>query len=208
MEDTTRNSADQKYLVVVIGGSAGSIPVVTKILSALPEYYPLSVILCLHRRKEINVGLEEPLKKATRLHIREPDDKDRIRAGTVYLAPANYHLLVESSRTFALSIEKEVNYSRPSIDITFETAAHIYGKKMIGIILSGANQDGARGLRAAKIRQGYTIVQDPEEAAVRTMPEKAMELIQPDAVLTTQGIIEFLLKQSGLMKEERIKSKR
>jgi two-component system chemotaxis response regulator CheB len=128
----------------------------------------------------------------SRLKIVEPDDKESIRKGTVYLAPANYHMSVELGNYFALSTEEMVNSSRPSIDITLASAAYVYRHKLIGILLSGANRDGGLGMKAIKDKGGLTIVQEPSECLMETMPRAALSLTTIDYVLTVDNIVEFL----------------
>ena len=177
----------------MIGGSAGSFQVVTKILSALPQSLSVPVFLSLHRLKHVRSGFLEALSIKSNLPIIEPDDKEQIKAGKVYLAPANYHMYIELGNRIALSTEEPVNHSRPSIDLSFFTAAQAYREKLIGIILSGANSDGAQGLKRVKELNGLTIVQDPEECQVRTMTEASMKLTKVDHVFKTDQIVNFLL---------------
>ena len=153
---------DNKYKAVVIGGSAGSFQGVTKILSNIPEDFKLPIILCLHRLKHVRNGFVEALSIKSLLEITEPHDKEHIKKSMVYLAPANYHLSVELGHTFSLSTEEMVNNSRPAIDITLNTAAYVYRHKLVGILLSGANRDGAMGMQHINERGGRTIVQDPD----------------------------------------------
>jgi len=185
-------TTDRIFRIIVIGGSAGSIPVVRKILSALPSTFHIPVVICLHRLTDIKAGLVEALETNSSIKVLEPDDKIPVKAGYAYVAPANYHLLIEPAHTFALSIDEKVNFSRPAIDLTFETSGLAYRRSMLGIILSGANMDGARGLYQAHKNGAYTIVQDPEESLVRTMPEKALETFNPDATLNSDEIIKLL----------------
>ncbi|MDP4209421.1 MAG: chemotaxis protein CheB [Bacteroidota bacterium] len=182
------------YKAIVIGGSAGSFQVVTKILSALPKDLNVPVLLSLHRLKHVRSGFLEALMLKSNIPIIEPDDKEQIKPGRAYLAPANYHMYIELGNRIALSTEEPVNHSRPSIDLSFVTAAQAYRDKLIGIILSGANSDGSYGLQKVKEYNGLTIVQDPRECQVRTMSEAAMKLTQVDHVYTTDQIINFLLK--------------
>jgi two-component system chemotaxis response regulator CheB len=179
---------------VIIGGSAGSFQVITKILNSLPENYPLPVFLCLHRLKHVRSGFLEALSIKSKIPIVEPYDKDQIKAGKAYLAPANYHLFFELGNRFALSTEEPVNHSRPSIDLSFITAAHAFRNKLVGIILSGANRDGAYGLKKVKEQGGIAIVQDPIESEVKTMPEASMKLTEVNYVFKTDQIINYLLK--------------
>ncbi len=181
------------YKAVMIGGSAGSFQVVTKIVTALPENYPLPVIMCLHRLKHVRSGFVEALSIKSKMPIVEPNDKDPIKSGRIYLAPANYHLYMELGNKFALSTEDVVNHSRPSIDLSFFTAAYNYKRKLVGIILSGANKDGALGLKSVKDSGGLTIVQDPNECQVPTMTLASMNATNVDHVFSTQKIIDFLL---------------
>lgn len=182
------------YKAIMIGGSAGSFQVVTKILSALPKTLNMPLFLCLHRLKHVRSGFLEALSLKSNLPVIEPDDKEQIKPGRAYLAPANYHMYIELGNRIALSTEEPVNHSRPSIDLSFVTAAHAYREKLIGIILSGANSDGAHGLKKVKDLNGLTIVQDPNECQVRTMTEAAIKSTNVDLVLSTDQIIKFLLK--------------
>lgn len=188
------NDGIRNYKAVVIGGSAGSFPVIVSILGSLTKDFPLPVILCLHRLKHVRHGFSEALNTKSGIPIIEPLDKENIKKGIAYLAPANYHLFVEFGYTFALSTEEMVKYSRPSIDLTFDTASYVYGNRLVGIILSGANSDGADGIHMVKKRGGLTIVQDPQEATIKTMPEMALKSTAIDMVLTTEEIINFLKK--------------
>jgi two-component system, chemotaxis family, protein-glutamate methylesterase/glutaminase len=181
---------------IVIGGSAGSFQVITKILSSLPKNFPFPVLLCLHRLKHVRSGFVEALAIKSSIQVVEPVDKEQIKPGIAYLAPANYHMFVELGNRIALSTEESVNHSRPSIDLTFITAAQAYREKLIGIILSGANKDGAAGLKKLKNLGGTAIVQDPQECQVKTMTESSLKLTNVDHVLNTSQIIEYLKKLS------------
>ncbi len=182
------------YRAVVIGGSAGSFQGITKILSNLPDNFQLPIIMCLHRLKHVRNGFVEALSIKSTKPVTEPIDKEKIKKGSVYLAPSNYHMSIELGNTFSLSTEEMVNNSRPSIDITLETCAYNYKKRLVGILLSGANRDGAYGMKAIKDKGGVTLVQDPEECMIRTMPESAMSLTKIDHVLKVEEIIEFLIE--------------
>lgn len=180
------------YRAVVIGGSAGSFQGITKILSTIPENFPLPIIMCLHRLKHVRNGFIEALSIKSIKPVVEPYDKESIKKGKVYLAPANYHMYIELSHTFALSTETMVNNSRPSIDITLESCAHSYKQRLIGILLSGANKDGATGMKTIKEKGGLTIVQDPGECLIDTMPNAALKITEIDYTLTIENIIKFL----------------
>ncbi len=183
---------NNSYKAIVIGGSAGSFQGVVKILSRLPEKFPLPIILCLHRLKHVRHGFVEALSIKSVIQVTEPYDKESIKKGGVYLAPANYHMSVELGHNFALSTEEMVNNSRPAIDITLGSCAYVYKEKLIGILLSGANRDGAVGMKSIKDRKGLTIVQEPSECMIETMPKAALSMTEIDYILKVDQIIEFL----------------
>ncbi len=184
----------KKCKAIVIGGSAGSFSVVIRILKVLPKDYKIPIILCMHRLKHVREGFVEALAMKSNLKIIEPNDKDKIVGGVAYLAPANYHLYVELNHTIALSTEEVVNFSRPSIDLTLDSAGFAYRNSLVGIILSGANRDGAWGLKKIKDYGGTVIIQSPSDCKIKTMPEAAKSLTEVDYELTTEEIINYLLK--------------
>jgi two-component system chemotaxis response regulator CheB len=184
-------NVNNSYKAVVIGGSAGSFQGVVKILSQLPKGFPLPIIMCLHRLKHVRHGFVEALSLKSVVQVTEPYDKENIKRGGVYLAPANYHLSVELGNYFSLSTEEMMNNSRPAIDITLTTCAYVFKDKLIGILLSGANKDGAQGMKQIKDRGGYTIVQEPTECMIETMPKAAMALTQIDHVLKVDQIVDL-----------------
>jgi two-component system chemotaxis response regulator CheB len=180
------------YKAVVIGGSAGSFQGVVKILAQLPKGFPLPIIMCLHRLKHVRNGFVEALSIKSVVQVTEPNDKQTIKKGNVYLAPANYHMSVELGNHFALSTEEMINNSRPSIDITLGTCAFAYKEKLIGILLSGANKDGALGMKYIHERGGLTIVQEPSECMIDTMPRSALAATKIDHILKVEQIVQFL----------------
>ncbi len=182
------------YKAVIIGGSAGSFQVITKILNALPKNFPIPVLMCMHRLKHVRTGFVETLNLKSKLPVVEPFDKQLIKAGLAFLAPANYHMYIELGNRIALSTEETVNHSRPSIDLAFISAANVYREKLIGIILSGANKDGAYGLKKINETGGLTIVQRPETCEVRAMTEAAINETKPDHIYSPDQIVHFLLK--------------
>ncbi|MEA3450675.1 MAG: chemotaxis protein CheB [Bacteroidota bacterium] len=182
---------EKKY--IVIGGSAGSFQTVLKVLEVLPKDYPHVIFLIMHRLKNVRKGFIEALSIKSKMQLLEPDDKDKILLENVYLAPANYHMYLEYDNTFSLSTEETVNHSRPSIDVSFFSAAFSFGSQVIGILLSGANKDGAAGLHAIKKAGGTTIVQDPNDSQIQTMPQAAINLFKPDKILTSEQIIDYLI---------------
>jgi two-component system chemotaxis response regulator CheB len=183
---------NNSYKAVVIGGSAGSFQGIVKILSQLPPGFPLPIIMCLHRLKHVRNGFVEALSLKSVIQVTEPYDKESIKKGGVYLAPSNYHMSVELGNYFAMSTEEMINNSRPAIDITLGTAAYVYRDKLVGILLSGANRDGGLGMKHIKDKGGLTIVQEPTECMIDTMPRAAMALTKIDHVMKVDLIIDFL----------------
>jgi two-component system, chemotaxis family, protein-glutamate methylesterase/glutaminase len=188
----SKYNLNNSYKAVVIGGSAGSFQGVVKILSQLPKGFQLPIIMCLHRLKHVRNGFVEALSIKSVVQVTEPNDKEPIKKGSVYLAPANYHMSVELGNYFALSTEEMVNNSRPSIDITLGTCAYVYKEKLVGILLSGANRDGALGMKHIHDRGGVTIVQEPSECMIDTMPRAALGVTSIDYTLKIDQIVEFL----------------
>ena len=177
---------------IVIGGSAGSFQTVTALLSSIPRNYPHTIFLCLHRLKNVRVGFVEALSLKSNIPICEPFDKDPVMRGIAYLAPANYHMYVDANNQFSLSTEEPVNHSRPSIDVTFFSIAKTFKTDSVGILLSGANKDGALGLKAIKDAGGTVIVQSPDECQVKTMTTAAIKTTEVDHIMVTNEIIDFL----------------
>jgi two-component system, chemotaxis family, protein-glutamate methylesterase/glutaminase len=188
----SKYNLNNSYKAVVIGGSAGSFQGVVKILAQLPKGFPLPIIMCLHRLKHVRNGFVEALSIKSVVQVTEPNDKENIRKGSVYLAPANYHMLVELGNTFALSTEEMVNNSRPAIDLTLASCAYVYKDKLVGILLSGANKDGALGMKQIHERGGITIAQEPTECMIDTMPKAALAVTKIDHVMKVDQIVEFL----------------
>jgi len=180
------------YTAVVIGASAGGTNALQKILPYLPADFPLPIIIAQHLHPLQDGAAIIHYSGGSALTVKDADEKEAIRPGFVYFAPPNYHLLVESDHTFSLSIDPKVHFTRPSVDVLFESAADAYGASLIGIVLSGANQDGAEGLLYIKKRGGLTIAQEPANAEVGYMPEAAIESARPEHVLTADGICKFL----------------
>ncbi|AZQ62581.1 chemotaxis protein CheB [Flammeovirga pectinis] len=187
------NLFDTKYKGIVIGGSAGSFKPITELLAELPEDFPIPIFLCLHRLKHVRHGFIEALSIRSKKPIYEPQDKESIRPGMVYLAPSNYHMCIELGNSISLSTEDLVNNSRPAIDLTFMSAAYTYKDKLIGILYSGANKDGAIGMKSIKDKGGITIIQDPEESMMNTMPLSAKNCTEIDLCLESKKIKNFLL---------------
>ncbi len=188
----TKYNLHSSYKAVAIGGSAGSFQGIIRILSRIPVDFSLPIIIAMHRLKHVRHGFMEVVGMKSRLKVVEPEDKEPIRRGIVYLAPANYHLSVELGNHFSLSTEEMVNSSRPAIDITLASAAYAYRNNLVGILLSGANRDGGQGMKSIKEKGGLTIVQDPKECMISTMPEAALSLTKIDHTLSVDQMIEFM----------------
>ena len=178
------------FEAVAIGGSAGSLKALSQILPALPSSFPLPILLVVHLPPDKPSVLADVLQDKCAVAVREARDKEPILPGTVYLAPPDYHLLVESSRHLSLSYDEPQLFSRPSIDVLFESAADVYGPALLGIILSGANNDGALGLKTVVAEGGIGLVQSPEEACAPAMPLAALaecreaRSLRPDEIAT------------------------
>jgi two-component system chemotaxis response regulator CheB len=179
--------------LLLIGGSSGSLGVILSILTALPENYPSPLMLVMHRSSLGESLLDEVLGLKSNMPVMEVEEKEAIRPSVVYVAPADYHVLIEKDKSFSLDYSEKQNYSRPSIDVSFTSAAEVYGNKLTAILLSGANDDGTEGMERVRECGGYCIIQDPEEAIVDYMPRHALARIEPDAVLREAGIIRYLL---------------
>ncbi|HEY7785651.1 MAG TPA: chemotaxis protein CheB [Pyrinomonadaceae bacterium] len=179
------------FEIVVVGTSTGGLKAMQTLLSSLPEDFPLAVVIVQHREAKAEVGLCEYLNRHSNLIVSEPEDKEEILPGRVYLAPSDYHLLIEK-RAFALSTDPPVSFARPSIDVLFESAADEYGKAVIGVILTGVKHDGARGLARIKSRGGFVLIEDPKTATCREMPQAAMDHTPVDRVLPLEEIAPLL----------------
>jgi two-component system chemotaxis response regulator CheB len=173
-----------KYKMLVIGGSAGSLNIILNIIKALPVTGYLSVIIIVHRKSDSDSILTNLVAARTQLAVKEVEDKEEINPDVIYIAPPNYHLLIENEKMFSLDASEKVHYSRPSIDVCFQSVAEVFGASAIGVLLSGASADGAGGLNMIKQEGGFTIVLDPLTAEVDYMPQQALEQMQPDKILS------------------------
>lgn len=177
---------------IVIGGSAGAIEALDGLLPALPRGFPAAVFVVLHLPREGRSMLAEMFSPKCALLVEEAQDKEPIRPGMIYFAPPDYHLLIDEGPSLALSVDDPVNLSRPSIDVLFESAADVYGRRLMGIILSGGSADGAAGLAAVRSAGGLTVVQEPGSAAVPLMARSAIERVAADYVLPLDEIAALL----------------
>jgi two-component system, chemotaxis family, protein-glutamate methylesterase/glutaminase len=185
------------YAAVVIGVSTDGVEALKVLLPALPASFPLPFAIVQHRDRRSDGFLAAYLNAMTRIAVSEAEDKEPFSAGHAYLAPAGYHLLIESDRSLSLTVDERVNYSCPSIDVLFKTAADVFAQSLIGIVLTGANADGAQGLKAIKARGGLTVVQDPQTAAAMAMPRDALEATPVDHVLPLERIASLLTQRSA-----------
>ncbi|HIE01047.1 MAG TPA: chemotaxis protein CheB [Thiotrichaceae bacterium] len=185
---------NKRFEAVVIGSSAGGIKALSAILAALPSDFPLPIIIVQHLHPHSDSYLAKILGSKCGLRVKQADEKEAITDSVVYLAPPNYHLLIEEDRSFSLSIEGPVNFARPAVDVLFETAIYAYRDKLIGIILTGANHDGSQGLKKIKQIGGYVIVQDPKTAEADAMPQSAIAATKVDKILPIEQIGPYLLQ--------------
>lgn len=184
----SENVGGTNHGIVVVGASAGGLAAVSELLSALPADFSAPLVLVQHIHASSSGYLPNLLGKRCRIEVLEVEDKAALQPGRVYVAPANYHVLVEKDATLSLSVEERVNFARPSIDVLFETAADAFREATIGIVLTGANHDGSHGLWAIDQAGGRALVQDPDTAEVETMPRAALAAV-PRAVVLRIGEI-------------------
>jgi len=178
--------------LLIAGGSAGSLEVLLKVLPDLKSTIPFAIIIVLHRKPNTDTVLIDLLSSKTTLPVIEAGDKEPVLPGKVYVAPADYHLLIEKDRTLSLDFSEKINYSRPCIDITFQTAAETYQDSLACLLLSGASADGTEGLEFVKNMNGITAVQDPATAEVSFMPQQALNKLPVDFILDTGDIASFI----------------
>jgi len=177
--------------VVIIGGSAGSLDVLLKLLPRL-TVATFAIVLVVHRKSSEDSTLEELIAIKTSIPVKEVEDKIALLPGNIYIAPSDYHLLFEKNDQLSLDTSEKVNYSRPSIDVSFESAADVYGHALVAVLLSGANADGTQGLQAIKAAGGIVVVQDPETAEMPFMPRNATENVAADYILGINDLYEFI----------------
>jgi two-component system chemotaxis response regulator CheB len=193
MEGLPQNRLTRSFGAVVIGASAGGIAALTTILPALPATFPVPIVVVLHQHPGGGVDWSEYLDQQTALAVVEVEDKMPLTAGTIHCAPAGYHLLMEQDGSFALSVDEKVNFSRPSIDILFTSAADTFCPALIGVILTGANGDGAEGLAQIAARGGITVVQSLQTSAWTAMPAAALQAVPQALVVELDAIAATLV---------------
>ncbi|WP_183572795.1 chemotaxis protein CheB [Mucilaginibacter sp. X5P1] len=185
----------QKSEVLLLGGSAGSFNLIFQIVKNFEANLNKTVIIVIHRKKNFFSEIEKLFANNSRMPLKEISDKELIKKNTIFIAPANYHTLIEKEKCFSLDVSEAVWYSRPSIDVTFESAAEVYKDNCTAILFSGANQDGAEGLLKLRDCGSLTIVQDPVDAEMPQMPYAAIEIKAADYILRTNDIFELLKTQ-------------
>ncbi|MGX1174838.1 MULTISPECIES: chemotaxis protein CheB [Pseudomonas] len=188
----TKDKSNPPIEAIVVGASAGGVEALLRVFGHLRKGFGLPILVVLHLPDERDSQLASVLGHRLAVPVEEARDKQDIAPGTLYVATPGYHLSVEADRCLSLSLEEPVHHSRPSIDVLFESAADVYGEKLLAVVMTGANGDGARGLARVRALGGITVVQDPAEAQVATMPEAALALHEPDHILTLQGIGQLL----------------
>lgn len=178
--------------LVVIGGSAGSLQVILEMIKNLDEKLNFSIVLVLHRKAHSTNILQTLLQQFIATEVVEIDDKSEIEKNKIYIVPADYHLLFENKKTMSLDSSEKMNYSRPSIDVTFKSAAEVFGKTLVGILLSGANADGVEGLAYIKKNKGRVWIQDPKTAEVNYMPKQAVEEVKYDLLIKPDNLADYI----------------
>lgn len=187
--------------MVVIGGSAGSLQAVLEILPELKRSLELSIVIIFHRKAANEPDfLIELLNSKCLLDVKEAEDKEPIRKGTIYLAAADYHLFIEKDCSFSLDISEKINFSRPSIDLTFQSAADTYRERLVGVLLSGANSDGVNGMQSIKSQGGYCIAQDPISCQIPYMPAQAISKNLVNQIASSVQIAQFINSCAPSMK--------
>ena len=186
-------SGPRQVDLIAIGCSLGGMQALLTILKSLSPEFCVPLAIVQHRHKASNENLPSYFRRATHLNVVDVEDKQWIKPGTIYLAPADYHLLVEKG-SFSLSVDAAVGFSRPSIDVMFESAADAYRDRLVGVVLTGANADGARGAKQIKRRGGMVIAQDPATAEAPAMPEATIEAVRVDRILPLDRIGPFLVE--------------
>ncbi|HEY5464374.1 MAG TPA: chemotaxis protein CheB [Hanamia sp.] len=176
----------------IIGGSAGSLDVLLKVLPSINSAISFPIIIVLHRKPGADQLLTDLLSSKTKLLVKEIEEKEKINDASIYIAPSDYHLLIENNQTFSLDNSEKINYSRPSIDVTFQSAAEVYTDKLVCLLLSGSNDDGIEGLKKVKENGGKVIIQNPRSAVVSYMPAQAELKVNIDAILEIEEMADYI----------------
>lgn len=186
-----------RFGIIVIGSSAGGIEALSAIAEGLTHPFPVPIAAVQHLSADSDTSFIDVLSGNLDLRVTEAQDKMKAEPNVMYVAPPDYHLLVDSEGIFSLSVEEKVNYSRPSIDVLFKSAALAYGRMAIGVVLTGANNDGAEGLKAIRAHGGTAVVQNPDTAYCSTMPGEAIETAGADYITELNNLAEVLIKLAG-----------
>lgn len=187
-----KNNLKTAEKLVVIGGSAGSLDVITKVLPKLQNSHDTAILLIVHRKDIPGTKFPVLLSRNSSWPVNEAEEKFRLQAGFVYTTPSDFHLLIEEDKTFSLDYSEKVNFSRPSIDVTMESAAWVYKENLIGILLSGANEDGVEGLAKILENGGKIYIQDPAQAILDIMPNLAVKRFNPEKVYSIEELIQVI----------------
>lgn len=178
--------------VLLIGGSAGSLEVLMDILPKLKPIINFAIVLILHRKSAEDSTLENLIAMKSKIPVGQVEDKEVLKSGFIYVAPSDYHLLFEKNKQLSLDVSEKVNYSRPSIDVSFESAALAFGKKCTAVLLSGANADGTEGLKAIQKAGGIVILQNPENAMMPFMIENALSTMKPNYIMEVHELLNYI----------------
>lgn len=189
------NVKSNPYQAIVIGASSGGLEAFMSILPRFPANFNLPIFITQHLHQKSDSVLAELLAQKISMRVKEAEDKEPIKNGVIYISPPGYHLLIEPDKTLSLSIDEFVNYSRPSIDVLFESAAFVFKNALIGILLTGANEDGGRGLKAIYNNGGLVIVQDPNEALASTMPNAGLKYTHTQNIFRLNQIANFVISK-------------
>ncbi|WP_426326957.1 chemotaxis protein CheB [Pedobacter sp. R-06] len=179
---------------LIIGGSAGSLDVLLEIFPALRNDIGFPIVLVIHRKASNESLLTDLLKSRTTLEVSEAEEKEFLSPGKVFIAPADYHMLIEDDQSISLDYSEKVNYSRPSIDVTFQSAAEVFGEKLVCILLSGSNADGVEGLKSVNNFGGRVVIQNPNTAIMPYMPQQAVQNVKPHAILDSHDMADYINK--------------
>ncbi len=187
-----KNPVKKTCELLIIGGSAGSLDVLLEIFPKIKTPISFTILVVLHRKSSADSSLIQLISARTELKVKEAEDKEEVEKGKVYIAPPDYHLLIEKTKHFSLDYSEKINFSRPSIDVSFESAALVYGAAITCVLLSGANNDGTEGAKTIKDRGGVVIAQNPETAIVPFMPENAISYIPSIQIFDPAQLVEYI----------------
>lgn len=183
------------YKAIVIGGSSGLIPELVALFSSLPWSFPLPIVVAAHIHRSNDGNLVRFYRDRASIQVKEAEDKEQIQSNTIYFAPPDYHLLIEPDESFTLNMDDKVCFARPSIDVLFQSAGFAFGENLIGVLMSGANYDGAKGICEIKRYGGVTVAQNPDVAEYPVMPQAAIDTGNVDKIMTRPQLVDFILSK-------------